>query len=203
MQYGSIRSLMSRRCSFSRFIPFILLQALLFPTFSPAQTAGTAKEIKVPYALAWGDSADKVREMINAVKGRETSCVEKAPGKVILEAEGLAIGDQLLKKSRFTFKEGSLTEVELQYGDPSWDGEKTIDFFDRTRRRIDERYGPGTLLVNKTKEHPAGEKVPEDMNYTLIIYQWVQPTVALELSYYSIEEKEKSLRLVSLHYKTP
>ena len=161
------------------------------------------KDIKIPYSLTWGDSIERVRGMISAVKARETACTEKSIGKVILEAEGLSIGNSLLKKSLFTFNDGSLIEVELQYDDPSWDAEKTVDFFDRTRRRIDERYGRGTLLVNKVKEHPEGDNVPKEMTYTLIIYQWSQPTVNLELNYYSVEEKEKSLRLVSLHYKTP
>jgi hypothetical protein len=163
----------------------------------------TLKEIKIPYSLTWGDSIDKVREMINAVKAHETSCTEKSIGKVVLEADGLSIGDTMLKKSLFNFKDGSLIEIELQYDDPSWDAEKTVDFFDRTRRRIDERYGPGTLLVNKVKEHPPGDNIPKETTYTLIIYQWSQPTVNLELNYYSVEERDKSLRLVSLHYKTP
>lgn len=177
-------------------------------TASPSSAQQPASHvIKIPYALAWGDSVEKVREMLNAVKGRETAFSQKAPGKFVLEAEGLGVGDQLLKKSLFTFRDGSLVEVELDYGDPSWDGEKTLDFFDRTRRRIGERYGTGILIVNKLKERPSGDKVPQDMTYTLIIYQWTQPTVALELNYYSVEEwsgeKAKALRLVSLHYKTP
>lgn len=159
--------------------------------------------IKVPYALAWGDSVDKVREMLNAVKARETALSQKSPGKFVLEAEGLGVGDQLLKKSLFTFRDGSLVEVELQYGDPSWDGEKTLDFFDRTRRRIGERYGTGSLIVNRVRDRPAEEKVPQDVTYTLIIYQWTQPTASLELDYYGVEGVEQALRLVSLHYKAP
>jgi len=181
----------------------LMMLALLMSGVGARGQQPTLKEIKIPYGLTWGDRIEKVRGMINAVKARETSCTEKSIGKVILEAEGLSIGDTLLKKSLFTFKDGSLIEVELQYDDPSWDAEKTVDFFDRTRRRIDERYGLGTLLVNKVKEHPAGDNIPQEMTYTLIIYQWSQPTVNLELNYYSVEEKEKSLRLVSLHYKTP
>jgi hypothetical protein len=57
--------------------------------------------------------------------------------------------------------------------------------------------------VNKVKEHPPGDNIPKETTYTLIIYQWSQPTVNLELNYYSVEEKDKSLRLVSLHYKMP
>ena len=161
------------------------------------------KEIKIPYGLTWGDSIDKIRDMIRGVKAWEISCVEKSPGKVVLEATGLSVGESLLKKSLFTFKDGALIEVELQYDDPSWDAEKNVDFFDRTRRRIDERYGPGSILVNRVKEHPEDDGIPKETSYTLIIYQWSQPTVSLELNYYSFEDKEKSLRIVSLHYKTP
>jgi len=188
-----------------RVVALVLLGGLPAKTYSAQQPA--AQPIKIPYALAWGDSIEKVREMLNAVKGREIAFSQKAPGRFVLEAEGLGVGDQLLKKSLFTFREGALVEVELEYGNPSWDAEKTLDFFDRTRRRIGERYGTGILIVNKLKEHPAGDKVPQDMIYTLIIYQWAQPTVALELNYYSVEggegESAKALRLVSLHYKLP
>jgi len=168
-----------------------------------AQEQKPVQGIRVPYGMAWGDTLDKTRDMIRAVKAQEISFETKGLGKDVLVASGLAVGDQLLKKSLFTFRNGSLVEIELQYGDPTWDAEKTLDFFDRTRRRINERYGVGTLLVNKVKEHPTGENVPEDMNYTLIVYDWSQPTVALELDYYAVEEKEKALRLVSLHYKMP
>ena len=168
----------------------------------PAQQTAP-REIKVPYALGWGDGIDKVREMINAVKARETGSSEKVPGKVVIEAVGLNVGDLLLKKSLFTFRNGLLAEVELQYADASWDGDKAVDFFDRTRRRIDERYGAGALMVNKVKETPAGENIPKDATYTLIIYNWTQPACALELNFYTMEEKEKAFRLVSLRYKAP
>jgi hypothetical protein len=184
-----------------RMVPVMLLLAC-GPVLK-AQEQKPVQGIRVPYGMAWGDTLEKTRDMIRAVKAQEISFETKALGKDVLVASGLAVGDQLLKKSLFTFRNGSLVEIELQYGDASWDAEKTLDFFDRTRRRINERYGVGTLLVNKVKEHPAGENVPEDMNYTLIVYEWSQPTVALELDYYAVEEKEKALRLVSLHYKMP
>lgn len=184
-----------------RVLPAVLL--ILCCTVAGAQQQQPAQGIRVPYGMSWGDSPEKVREMIRAVKAQEISCVTKSPGKDVLEAQGLAVGDPLLKKSLFSFREGSLEEIELQYGDSTWDAEKTLDFFDRTRRRINERYGTGTLLVNKVKERPDGEKVPSDMNYSLIVYEWSQPSVVLQLDYYAVEEKEKALRLVSLHYKTP
>jgi hypothetical protein len=181
---------------------FFLVLLTLIPSPGRAQPPAS-QGIKVPYGLSWGDTIEKVREMLHAVKAQEVALSEKSPGKNVLEAEGLGVGDALLRKSLFKFKDGSLIEVELQYGDPSWDSEKTLDFFDRTRRRIDERYGPGTLLVNKVKERPSTDNVPRSITYTLIIYQWTQPAAALELSFYSVEDAEKSYRLVSLHYKTP
>ena len=168
----------------------------------PAQQAGMG-EIRVPYALSWGDSPEKIHGMISAVKACETACTEKSPGKLVIEASGLGIGDPLLKKTLFTFRDGALMEVELQYAEDTWDGDKAVDFFDRTRRRIDERYGAGTLLVNKVKEPPADPGAPRDTTYTLIIYSWVQPAAALELNFYSMEEKERAFRLVSLRYRTP
>jgi hypothetical protein len=182
-----------------RLLPAVLLLCCTVVGAQQQRTQG----IRVPYGMAWGDSPEKVREMIRAVKAQETAYATKSPGKDVLEAEGLAVGDPLLKKSIFTFREGSLVEIELQYGDSTWDAEKTLDFFDRTRRRINERYGTGTLLVNKVKERPDGEKVPGEMSYTLIVYEWSQPAVALQLDYYAVEDREKALRLVSLHYKTP
>jgi len=197
---------MHRGCYALLVVALMLLAGILRIAPCAAQPP-SAQTIKIPYALAWGDSVEKVREMLNAVKGHETAFSQKAPGRFVMEAEGLGVGDQLLKKSLFTFRDGALVEVELEYGDSSWDGEKTLDFFDRTRRRIGERYGTGILIVNKLQEHPAGDKVPQGMAYTLIIYQWTQPTVALELNYYSVEEgsgeSAKALRLVSLHYKMP
>lgn len=163
----------------------------------------SSKAIKVPYGVAWGASMENVRDMIRAVKGTESGFTQKTGGRTVLEATGLNVGDQLLRKSLFIFRNGLLAEVELEYGDPSWDAEKTTDFFDRTRRRIDERYGTGTLLVNKIKEQPSDAKAPSDVTFTLIIYQWIQPTIALELNYSSVEGNEKAVRVVSLHYKTP
>ena len=36
------------------------------------------------------------------------------------------VGDTLLKKSLFTFRDGGLVEVELQYDDPVWDADRCV-----------------------------------------------------------------------------
>jgi len=173
---------------------------LLTPSF--AQTEAP-REIKIPYTLSWGDAPEKIHDMIAAVKAHELGSSEKLPGKLVIEAEGLGVGDPLLKKSLFTFRDRGLVEVELQYDNVAWDGDKAVDFFDRTRRRIDERYGAGTLMVNKVKEHPEESDVPKTANYSLIIYRWAQPVVALELNFYSMEDEARACRVVSLIYKIP
>ena len=183
------------------------LAALLFAGVFIVQTClaqdTTLREIKIPYSLSWGDSPEKIHDMISAVKAQETASTEQSPGKLVIEAEGLGVGDPLLKKSLFTFHDGALVEVELQYADEAWDADKSVDFFDRTRRRIDERYGAGMLMVNKVKEAPPGNDLPKDLTYTMIIYRWAQPMVALELNFYSMEGIDRAYRIVSLHYKTP
>lgn len=195
-----------RLSSFISILPSSLLGCIVLSigvlTPCHAQQTGVS-EIKVPYALSWGDSPDKIHDMIKALKATETACTEKSPGKVVIEAEGLGIADPLLRKSLFTFRDASLVEVELQYANAVWDGDKAIDFFDRTRRRIDERYGSGTLLVNKVKEPPSDPAAPKDTTYTLIIYSWAQPIASLDLNFYSMEEKDRAFRLVSLRYKAP
>ncbi len=181
---------------------FVLLCACVFLGTIPAEAAAF-REIKVPYGLSWGDGVDKVRDMLRAFKGKETGISDKAPGRTVLEAEDLGIGQPLMKKTLFMFKEGSLVEIEQQFNDPGWDGEKAADYFGEIRRRVDERYGPGTKMVEKLKEKPADNNAPSDMTFTLIVYRWSQPTVALELNLTSVEGSTRAFRLVSLHYKTP
>lgn len=180
----------------------VLLSAFSSSDPCRAQDAGI-REIKIPYGLSWGDAPEKIRDMITAVKAHELSDTQVTPGKTVIEAEGLGVGDPLLKKSLFTFRDGALVEVELQYANETWDADKSVDFFDRTRRRIDDRYGAGTLMVNKVKDVPPGDNLPKDLTYTMIIYRWTQPMVALELNFYSMEENARAYRIVSLHYKTP
>ena len=106
--------------------------------------------------------------------------------------EGLL--QQGLKRTVFYFKNGALVEVELQYQSPDWDILRYDDFMSAVRRRIEQKYGAGTLIA-KTRA-PEG-----DVIQTIVGYKWNQNDTAIELIYYSAENASQSYRTVSVHYK--
>ncbi|TSA31241.1 MAG: hypothetical protein D4R65_11590 [Verrucomicrobiaceae bacterium] len=104
------------------------------------------------------------------------------------------IPQKLLQRALFYFDSDSLNEIELHYGDKSWDSVQYAQFFDQTRRNIEMKYGMGRVIARqKTRE---GEILQ-----TLIGYQWVQASTSLQLFLYTAEKGAESLRVLSLHYK--
>ncbi len=149
------------------------------------------EEIRVPFNFQWGESAARLEESLKKVQARviERKTVQ---GRAVLIVEG--IPQKLLIRAVFYFDGDSLSEIELHYGDRSWDSVQYAQFFDQTRRNIDTKYGMGRVIARqKTRE---GEVLQ-----TLIGYQWVQATTSLQLFLYTAEQGADSLRVLSLHYK--
>lgn len=170
-----------------RFRPLLLL-ILLFAGFSSARSE---EEIRVPFNFQWGESAQRLEESLAKVQARvvERKTVQN---RNVLVVEG--IPQKLLQRVLFYFDSDSLNEIELHYGDSSWDSVQYAQFFDQTRRNIDNRYGMGRVIARqKTRE---GEILQ-----TLIGYQWVQATTSLQLFLYTAEKQAESIRVLSLHYK--
>jgi hypothetical protein len=116
------------------------------------------------------------------VRGRECWVVEG------LEQPGL-------RRSLFYFEHGTLAEVELQYEHDNWSADKYDEFLMQVKSRIEERYGPGSLI--------ARSKGPEEsVVQTVIGYQWTQRGGVLQLFYYSAEAGANAYRTLSLHYKS-
>jgi hypothetical protein len=150
-----------------------------------------AEEIKIPFNFQWGESAARLEEAIKGVKAR---VVEKKDvrGRQCLVVEG--IPQKLLQRALFYFDSDSLGEIELHYGDDSWDSTRYGAFFDQTRRNIESKYGIGRVIARqKTREG--------DVLQTLVGYQWAQPLTTLSLYYYTAERGPESFRLLSLHYR--
>ncbi len=169
------------------FRPFLIL-ILALAAFS---TAWSAEEIKVPFNFQWGESAQRLEDSLAKVQARvvERKTVQN---RSVLVVEG--IPQKLLLRVLFYFDSDSLNEIELHYGDASWDSVQYAQFFDQTRRNIDTRYGMGRVIARqKTRE---GEILQ-----TLIGYQWVQATTSLQLFLYTAEKGADSIRVLSLHYK--
>lgn len=149
------------------------------------------QEIRVPFNFQWGESAQRLEESLSKVQARvvERKVVEK---RNVLVVEG--IPQKLLQRAIFYFDSDSLSEIELHYGDRSWDSVQNAQFFDQTRRNIETKYGMGRVIARqKTREG--------DILQTLIGYQWVQASTSLQLFLYTAEKGAESLRVLSLHYK--
>ncbi len=150
-----------------------------------------AEEIRVPFNFQWGESALRLEDSLKRVQAR---VVERrtVQNRSVLVVEG--IPQKLLIRALFYFDGDSLSEIELHYGDRSWDGVQYGQFFDQTRRNIDTKYGMGRVIARqKTREG--------DVLQTLIGYQWVQATTSLQLFLYTAERGADTLRVLSLHYK--
>ncbi|MEI8311573.1 MAG: hypothetical protein WCH98_12535 [Verrucomicrobiota bacterium] len=166
----------------------LLILILLLSGYS---TAGAEEEIRVPFNFQWGESAQRLEDSLAKVQARvvERKTVQN---RNVLVVEG--IPQKLLQRVLFYFDSDSLNEIELHYGDSSWDSLQYAQFFDQTRRNIDNRYGMGRVIARqKTRD---GEILQ-----TLIGYQWVQATTSLQLFLYTAEKGAESIRVLSLHYK--
>lgn len=156
-----------------------------------AALAQGAEEIRVPFNFQWGESAARLEKALESVKARVVERKNER-GRQVLVVEG--IPQKLLQRALFYFDSDSLSEIELHYGDPSWDSARSAAFFDQTRRNIESKYGIGRVIARqKTREG--------DVLQTLIGYQWSQPVTTLSLFYYTAERGAESFRLLSLHYR--
>ncbi|HEY5893356.1 MAG TPA: hypothetical protein VIT91_09010 [Chthoniobacterales bacterium] len=167
---------------------FLAGAALLFGTAAPLR----AIEVKPPFGLNWGETQDKLTALLD---GAQAKVVEKRElnDKEIWTVEGLL--QPRLRRTLFYFREKELTDVELQYEDASWDVPKYDEFLSDIRRRIEQIYGPGTLI--------ARQKGPDQgVSETIVGYQWNMENGSLQLFYYAAEKPPDVFRTVSVHYKS-
>lgn len=157
-----------------------------------AGTAGATEEIRVPFNFRWGDSSQLVQDTIERAKAKVVN-VETVNGKKVLTVEGHP--DPRLKRSKFTFDNDALIDVELQYSDDSWDGEKFNSIFEQTRRNLDRKYGTSRNIARETS------KVDGDTIQTIVGYQWTQSYTSLRLVYYSAARGAETFRMLSYHYR--
>jgi len=154
--------------------------------------ARAAEEIRVPFNFRWGDSSQLVEDTIERAKARVVD-TQNVSGRKILVVEGHP--DPRLKRSKFTFDNDSLVEVELQYSDDSWDGEKFSSIFEQTRRNLDRKYGTSRNIARETS------RVDGDTVQTIVGYQWTQSYTSLRLFYYTAAKGADTFRMLSYHYR--
>src|ERR1700751_29987 len=118
---------------------FFLL--FLFCVVTPGASA--AEELLPPFGFRWNDSITQVERVLQGAKASIVAR-EKKENREIWTVEGLVHPG--LKRTVFTFKQGSLFGVELQYEYPDWTIERYNQRMGDIRRYFDAKYGTGKLV---------------------------------------------------------
>ncbi|HEY3662264.1 MAG TPA: hypothetical protein VGL24_03850 [Chthoniobacterales bacterium] len=168
-----------------RFLPAALL-ALYFPV-----CASLADEIPPPFGFRWGDTSARVERVLKGAKAKTVNR-EKNGGPETWTVEGLIHPG--LKRTLFTFKDGALTQIELQYEYPDWTLEHYNSRMGEIRRYFDGKYGTGRL-ISRSRDNDT------DVIQTLVGYQWVVGKSALELFYFSAQKEPNVYRNITVTYK--
>jgi hypothetical protein len=176
-----------RKCGRSR--PIALLFLLAFTVL--ASSTHAAEELLPPFGFRWNDSTSRVEAVLNGAKAKIVSR-DKKENRDVWTVEGLVHPG--LQRTLFTFKNGSLFGVELQYEY----ADRTIEWYNtrmgEIRRYFDGKFGTGKL-VSRTRDNDS------EVIQTLVGYQWIIGTTMLELFYFSAERGQNVYRTISVNYK--
>ena len=171
------------------FRPAALLFLCAFTFFT--SSARAADELLPPFGFRWNDSMARVEAVLNGAKAKIVSR-DKKENRDIWTVEGLVHPG--LQRTLFTFKNGALFGVELQYEY----ADRTIEWYNgrmgEIRRYFDGKFGTGKL-VSRTRDNDS------EVIQTLVGYQWIIGTTMLELFYFSAERGQNVYRTISVNYK--
>jgi hypothetical protein len=156
-----------------------------------ALSARAVDDIPPPFGFHWNDSMTKVEQVLVGAKGKIVT-KERKEKRNVWTVEGLV--QPGLKRTLFTFKEGFLVEVELQYEYPDWSIERYNDRMGEIRRYFDAKFGTGKL-VSRSRDTDS------DVIQTLVGYQWIVGGTMLELFYFSAQRDLMLFRSITVTYK--
>jgi hypothetical protein len=166
----------------------LLLSFAILPWISSGQAA---EELLPPFGFRWNDPMPRVEAVLKGAKARIVAR-EKKENREVWTVEGLIHPG--LKRTLFTFKQGSLFGVELQYEYP----DRTIEWYNQRmgeiRRYFDAKFGTGKL-VSRSRDSDT------EVIQTLVGYQWMVGATMLELFYFSAQHGELVFRTSSGDYK--
>ncbi|MEO7932522.1 MAG: hypothetical protein ABIT76_05125 [Chthoniobacterales bacterium] len=147
--------------------------------------------MRPPFGLAWGETPDHLSTLLQGA-GAKIVSKGKSGERDVWTVEGLL--QPRLKRTLFYFQSATLAEVELQYEDATWDVAHYDTFLGEVRTKIEQLYGPGTLIARQ--KAPTG-----DVTETVVGYQWKLDSGSMQLFYFSAERGADVFRNVSVHYK--
>jgi hypothetical protein len=148
-------------------------------------------DIPPPFGFHWNDSMTKVEQVLVGAKAK-IAAKDRKEKRDVWTVEGLT--QPGLKRTLFTFKEGFLIEVELQYEYPDWSIERYNDRMGEIRRYFDAKFGTGKL-VSRARDADS------DVIQTLVGYQWIVNGTMLELFYFSAQRDTMVFRSITVTYK--
>src|ERR1700682_2660276 len=119
------------------------IPAALLALFMSILSVRASDDIPPPFGFRWNDASPRVEQVLAGAKAKIVSR-ERKEKKEIWTVEGLV--QPGLKRTLFTFKEGFLTSVELQYEYPDWSIERYNDQMARVRRYYEAKFGVGRLV---------------------------------------------------------
>jgi uncharacterized protein YdeI (BOF family) len=162
------------------------LCALLLPILP----AAAQQEIKAPFGMQWGEPVGRIKEVVTKAKAKVVE--ERSAGqREVIVVEGIV--QEGLKRTLFYFRDGGLSEVELQYDRKEWDDEKVAAWVATIKREADRKYGPGRVFADETGNENG-------LRHKLKGWMWPQNFVSLRLVHYAAQKENEKMRRVSLHY---
>jgi hypothetical protein len=170
---------------------FLVCCAVFVFVFAPAPSVPAAEDIPPPFGFHWNDSMTKLEQVLIGAKAKIVNR-EKKEKRETWTVEGLV--QPGLQRTLFTFRDGFLVEVELQYEYPDWTIERYNDRMGEIRRYFDAKFGTGKL-VSRSRDTDS------DVIQTLVGYQWIVGGTMLELFYFSAQRDQLVFRSITVTYK--
>jgi hypothetical protein len=161
----------------------------LFLTSTPCALA--AEDIPPPFGFHWNDPMTRLEQVLVGAKAKIISRDRKEK-REIWTVEGLV--QPGLRRTLFSFRDGFLVEVELQYEYPDWTIERYNERMGEIRRYFDAKFGTGKL-VSRSRDTDS------DVIQTLVGYQWIVGGTMLELFYFSAQRDKDLFRSITVSYK--
>lgn len=169
---------------------FRLAAILLIFQLLPLAPLHAQQEIKAPFGMQWGESPERIKQVITNAKAKVIE--ERTSGtRNVIVVEGIV--QEGLKRTLFYFSNGGLSEVELQYDREGWDETRVASWVATIKRQADIKYGPGRLYADERGDQSG-------LRHTLRGWMWVQNFVSLRLVHYAAQQGDEKMRRVSLHY---
>jgi hypothetical protein len=165
--------------------------AALILVFATVSSAPAAEDIPPPFGFHWNDSMTRLEQVLVGAKAKIVSR-DKKDKRETWTVEGLV--QPGLRRTLFTFRDGALVEVELQYEYPDWTIERYNERMGEIRRYFDAKFGTGKL-VSRSRDTDS------DVIQTLVGYQWIVGGTMLELFYFSAQRDKDLFRSITVSYK--